>query len=93
MVKNPNMPTQTQLETFWSGIWEQQVHHNDKADWIMEEENKWNAIEEMEFTEITETDINNITARLHNWKSPGIDKIHTTRCIYLVLTCKDRQTS
>ncbi|CAH2107788.1 unnamed protein product [Euphydryas editha] len=75
-INKPNMPTQTQLETFWSDIWEQQVHHNDKADWIMEEENKWNAIKEMEFTEITETDINNITARLHNWKSPGIDKIH-----------------
>ncbi|XP_050679442.1 uncharacterized protein LOC126975555 [Leptidea sinapis] len=75
-VNNPNVPTQEQLETFWSGIWEQQVHHNDKADWIIEEENKWNAIEEMDFTEITETDKNNITARLHNWKSPGIDKIH-----------------
>ncbi|XP_063899231.1 uncharacterized protein LOC135119187 [Helicoverpa armigera] len=69
-------PTAEQLETFWGSIWEQRVQHNDKANWITEEENKWSAIEEMPFTEISESDINNVTARLHNWKSPGIDKIH-----------------
>lgn len=53
-----------------------QVLHNYKACWIMEEENKWVSVEEMEFTEIIEIDINKITAKLHNWKSSGINKIH-----------------
>ncbi|CAB3232935.1 unnamed protein product [Arctia plantaginis] len=74
--ENIDIPTQTQLETFWSGIWEEPVQHNDKADWITEEENKWNSIEEMEFDCITEDDIAHVTGKLHNWKSPGIDKIH-----------------
>ncbi|XP_045492418.1 uncharacterized protein LOC123691877 [Colias croceus] len=73
---NQNIPTVQQLEDFWAGIWEQQVEHNDKADWISEETEKWSSIEEMEFVEITEADIRNITARLHNWKSPGVDRIH-----------------
>ncbi|XP_026323226.1 uncharacterized protein LOC113232673 [Hyposmocoma kahamanoa] len=73
---NASTPTKEQLETFWSGIWEDQVQHNDKATWITVEETNWRAIDEMEFEEITEFDITSITDRLHNWKSPGIDKIH-----------------
>jgi len=30
----------------------------------------------MEFDEITESDITNVTTRLHNWKAAGMDKIH-----------------
>lgn len=71
-----NTPTKEDLESFWSSIWEEQVEHNDKATWAIDEETKWEMIGEMEFTEITETDITHITNRLHNWKSPGIDKIH-----------------
>ncbi|CAH2226971.1 jg17912 [Pararge aegeria aegeria] len=69
-------PTIEHLENFWSGIWEQQVEHNNEAAWITEEDFKWRGIDEMEFKEFTESDITIITARLHNWKSPGIDKIH-----------------
>ncbi|CAK1582520.1 unnamed protein product [Parnassius mnemosyne] len=73
---NTELPTSEQLETFWSSVWEEQVQHNDKAGWIADEESKWSALEEMEFIEISESDINSITAKLHNWKSPGIDKVH-----------------
>ncbi|XP_063891684.1 uncharacterized protein LOC135117143 [Helicoverpa armigera] len=73
---NTQLPTTEQLESFWAGIWEDQVQHNDKARWITEETTKWNALEEMEFTNISESDINYTTSKLHNWKSPGIDKIH-----------------
>ncbi|XP_075983196.1 uncharacterized protein LOC142981283 [Anticarsia gemmatalis] len=69
-------PTKTQLEEFWSNIWEKEVEHNHQAEWILEEENRWSEIGEMEFDEITQSDIKNITDRLHNWKAPGIDKIH-----------------
>lgn len=76
-INNDNdTPKKEDLETFWSNIWENQIQHNEKATWIGEEETKWRTIEEMEFAEITGSDITNITARLHNWKSPGIDKIH-----------------
>ncbi|XP_050561144.1 uncharacterized protein LOC126912570 [Spodoptera frugiperda] len=69
-------PSKEQLEAFWAGIWEESVNHNDRAAWVTEEETKWIGIDEMEFIEITESDIANVTARLHNWKSPGIDKVH-----------------
>lgn len=71
-----NIPTIEQLELFWSSIWEEEVKHNDIADWIEIEQNRWNYAQEMEFSEITESDIRNITTKLHNWKSPGIDNIH-----------------
>ncbi|CAK1579741.1 unnamed protein product [Parnassius mnemosyne] len=71
-----NLPTKEELEAYWASIWEEQKQHNDKASWIVEEEAKWRDIDEMEFAEVTETDITHITARLHNWKSPGIDNIH-----------------
>ncbi|XP_075990923.1 uncharacterized protein LOC142986349 [Anticarsia gemmatalis] len=74
--EDTNTPTKTQLESFWSGIWEEQAQHNDKAEWIAEEENRHSVIGEMAFDEITELDITNITARLHNWKAPGVDKVH-----------------
>ncbi|XP_026737509.1 uncharacterized protein LOC113500810 [Trichoplusia ni] len=73
---NLELPTKESLETFWSRIWEEQVQYNENAEWINEEEAKWLAIEEMSFAEVTETDVLNVTSRLHNWKSPGVDKIH-----------------
>ncbi|CAK1579245.1 unnamed protein product [Parnassius mnemosyne] len=69
-------PNKEELESFWSNIWETQVTHNTEAKWILEEKARWEAIEEMKFEEITPEDIRNITYKLHNWKSPGIDKIH-----------------
>ncbi|XP_047539184.1 uncharacterized protein LOC125072598 [Vanessa atalanta] len=74
--RNTDVPTKQDLEVFWSGIWEEQVSHNSKALWINDEKIEFSIIKEMEFVEVTETDIKNITAKLHNWKSPGIDKIH-----------------
>lgn len=75
-IQHSDPPTKEQLENYWSGIWEEKVQHNVQADWILKEKEKWENIEEMEFEEVTESDLTNITARLHNWKSPGIDKIH-----------------
>ncbi|XP_050550436.1 uncharacterized protein LOC118279092 [Spodoptera frugiperda] len=73
---NIELPTTEQLEAFWSGIWEDEVQHNETADWISDEAARWSSLEEMDFVEVTESDITNTTAKLHNWKCPGIDKIH-----------------
>ncbi|XP_075990912.1 uncharacterized protein LOC142986339 [Anticarsia gemmatalis] len=69
-------PTKTQLEEFWSNIWEKDIEHNNQAEWITGEESRWSEIGEMAFDEITQSDITGITDKLHNWKAPGIDKIH-----------------
>ncbi|XP_072934956.1 uncharacterized protein [Epargyreus clarus] len=37
------IPTKEELETYWSNIWEENITHNDKADWIAEEQGKWEA--------------------------------------------------
>lgn len=73
---NIETPAIHNLEEFWAGIWETEVHHNEEAPWITEEERKWEGIDEMQFKDITESDIRFVTSRLHNWKSPGIDRIH-----------------
>jgi hypothetical protein len=70
------IPEVRELEQFWAGIWETEVQHNEDASWIHEEVRKCEAVEEMKFEEITESDIEAVTSRLHNWKSPGIDRIH-----------------
>nr|AAA92147.1 reverse transcriptase [Bombyx mori] len=73
---NIDIPTAEQLEMYWARLWENSAKHNDKANWITEEKERWDTIEEMQFDDVTEEEITTITARLHNWKSPGIDKIH-----------------
>ena len=69
-------PAKEELEQYWAGIWEEQTHHNNQADWIIKEEQRWHDLKVMEYNEIAEEDIKDITDKLHNWKSPGIDKIH-----------------
>lgn len=64
------------LEQFLAGIWESDVQHIEKADWIIKEQNRWLTLQEMKFEKITETDIEKVTAKIHNQKSPGSDKIH-----------------
>ncbi|KAG6439145.1 hypothetical protein O3G_MSEX000525, partial [Manduca sexta] len=70
------LPTEKQLEEFWAGIWEKEENHNGEACWITQEKERFKDIEEMSFSEVTADEITIITKKLHNWKSPGIDKIY-----------------
>ncbi|XP_064292512.1 uncharacterized protein LOC135310067 [Plodia interpunctella] len=69
------IPSTEELENFWAGIWETESQHKE-AEWMIKEEGRWETIEEMRLGDITESDIKKNTVHLHNWKAPGVDKIH-----------------
>lgn len=63
-----------QFEKYWADIWEKPVQHKN-SDWIQEETRRCEPMDEMEEAEVSGSDIAAITKKLHNWKTPGPDKI------------------
>lgn len=73
-----------------------EVNHNGETTKIVTEEKRiWADLHEMEFKEISETDINFVTSRLHNWislllvqKKPMLHKIPQFFLQYYVRSTK-----
>ena len=57
---------------FWSGIWEKDVKHNEKADWI---QGGMQYSKQQNF-EVTPTKIKERTGKMTNWKALGPDGVH-----------------
>ncbi|XP_028158680.1 uncharacterized protein LOC114351604 [Ostrinia furnacalis] len=70
-LENNGVPTEEEIRNYWADIWEREQDHNEGANWIKEEESKWESIQEMEFTDITREDIEIVTAKMKNWKAAG----------------------
>ncbi|KAL4720164.1 hypothetical protein ACJJTC_008346 [Scirpophaga incertulas] len=75
-------PSKDELETFWARLWEEQAKHNDTAPWIIKEKEKWRQIDEMEFLEITESDITNTSQVGYGLKN-GITETTISHLIYM----------
>lgn len=54
-------PAVHELEEFLAGIWGTEAQHNRETQWIIEEERRWKDIDEMQFNEISESEIQAIT--------------------------------
>ncbi|CAD6996044.1 unnamed protein product [Ceratitis capitata] len=82
--QNANTNAQSQTEQFsseaftayWSSIWSQTQRHNPSASWISDMKDKYCNVPTPDFSPISSQQINSVTRKLHNWKSPGCDKIH-----------------
>lgn len=70
------LPSTHEIETFWSNIWSIPKQHNTSSTCITHEIHQNEHIQEMPFTNISQTDITQATNKTHNWKSPGVDGIH-----------------
>ncbi|CAK1582479.1 unnamed protein product [Parnassius mnemosyne] len=73
-----NYPDSETLQNFWAGIWEQPIEHNAQAEWIQTELTNSNTnIQAMTFDHISPVIFHKVLSRLHNWKAPGSDNIHS----------------
>ncbi|KAI5720807.1 hypothetical protein M8J77_011910 [Diaphorina citri] len=87
--ENTNTPSLDQVTSYWSGIWTNNIEHNNRASWLRTEENEAESITAMEEPLITETILQQVLEKTHNWKSPGSDNIHNYW--YKKLTCLHRK--
>lgn len=62
-------------ERYWSAIWSNQSNHNKNAEWIKDEKQRTNLLEEMSVDYLTSEQVTLIILKTQNWKSPGLDKI------------------
>lgn len=72
---NNNNPDKEDVKQYWESIWSIETKHNEHAEWIEEEKQRVEHIEEMTFHEVTTVEVKMIIKKLHNWKAPGPDNI------------------
>ena len=68
-------PDAEENKQFWQNILEEEVIHNENAEWIKDQEGELNDLEEMEWKEITISELKANITKAANWKSPGPDKV------------------
>lgn len=69
------IPSQQEIEKFWTGILEEKKTHNKHAHWIKYEYDCNSKIEPIIWTEIELSDLMKVIKRSHNWKAPGPDMV------------------
>ena len=67
-------PDIVEVKKFWQNILEQEVKHNEDAQWIKDQEEQLQ-INQMEWNDITVEELQVNMTRAANWKSPGPDKL------------------
>lgn len=75
MLHNKNPPSNNTLYEFWEKLWGTEKSYNINAQWIKDEEQRMNLVPDMIQFKIDEHDIKNAVKYVHNWKSPGNEKI------------------
>ena len=73
---NDESPEAESTATFWKGIWEKDVKHNDEAEWIkkVDSEVERMSTKQNDLTITTEM-LRKQSKKLSNWKSPGPDGV------------------
>ena len=69
------LPNREDTERYWASIWSNDGNHNTNANWINEEKQRYQYLEEMTVNTLTCEQVKQIILKTHNWKSPGPDKI------------------
>ncbi|XP_031338165.1 uncharacterized protein LOC116167068 [Photinus pyralis] len=69
-------PTKEEIETFWGEIWSNSVTYNNEANFMHLINEEAVRINDMACSQITEETLTSQMSKIHNWKSPGPDKIH-----------------
>ena len=73
---NEVIPDANESRTFWKSIWENDVRHNEKAEWIrnVKQEISYDLIPQTDLTITVET-LRVQVRKLANWKAPGPDGV------------------
>ena len=64
-----------EVKKFWQNILEQEVKHNEDAQWINDQEEELQQINQMEWKDLTVEELKGNMTRAANWKSPGPDRL------------------
>ena len=64
-----------EVKKFWQNKLEQEVKHNEDAQWIKDQEEELQQINQMELKDLTVEDLRVNMTRTANWKSPGTDRL------------------
>ena len=64
-----------EVKKFWQNILEQEVKHNEDAQWIKDQEEELQQISQMEWKDLTVEELRVNMTRAANWKSPGPDRL------------------
>lgn len=72
---NELMPTTENMHSFWSQIWENEVRHNENAEWIHADSQQVHC-DQMQYEDIPVDLFVDVIKSTHNWKAPGTDNIH-----------------
>ncbi|KAL1447199.1 hypothetical protein WDU94_005635 [Cyamophila willieti] len=74
---NVNVPPEKEeVVQYWKNLWSNPVQHNTQVSRIKDEIERFKHTEQMRLQRVTVNDVQNVVNRAHNWKSPGLDKIH-----------------
>ena len=68
-------PDIREVKKFWQNILEQEVKHNEDAQWIIDQEEEQQQINQMEWKDLTVEELRVNMTRAANWKSPGPDRL------------------
>lgn len=71
-----NWPTKHEIETYWRDVWSNKGSHEERAQWLLGEYNSATNIDNMKSEEVTLELYVRVVNNTHNWKSPGVDKLH-----------------
>lgn len=71
-IRVDKIPTVEEVDTFWRGIYEDDIKHNEEAEWIR----KFKCNSEMTWRNITAEEVKAVIKNTSNWKAPGPDKIN-----------------
>ena len=74
-----SLSSESEIEqyTYWSGILETEVHHNESAFWLRPQtDGETHRRDEQQWLPITDNEVTSCLKRMGNWKSSGPDKVY-----------------
>ena len=74
-IQTEKPPDIREVKKFWQNILEQEVKHNEDAQWINDQEEELQQINQMEWKDLTVEELRVNMTRAANWKSPGLDRL------------------
>ena len=83
-----NVPEPGAALVFWKTLWEKPTIHNGAADWLRSIEAELCSLTRQSNLRITPLHVQTSLNRMHNWKAPGSDFIHSfcgKSCVQYIL--------
>ena len=71
-IQYKKLPDIEEVKKFWQNILEQEVKHNEDAQWIKDQEEELQQINQMEWKDLAVEELRVNMTRAANWKSPGL---------------------